>query len=170
MKKLLIAGLLVLAAQFDMSAQKDAPKSPKMTAEGKNVKVTYGQPSKRGRVIFGELVPYGQVWRTGANEATEITFSKNVTINNKEIKAGTYTLFSIPEKDKWMIVLNSELKQWGAYDYEKIKAKNVVSTDVMVKKIASQEKLTYSFKDNASGTVLVIAWDEAEVALPISIK
>ena len=74
MKKLLMAGLLVLASQFDLSAQKEAPKSPKATAEGKNVKVAYGQPSKRGRVIFGDLVPYGQVWRTGANEATEITF------------------------------------------------------------------------------------------------
>jgi hypothetical protein len=171
MKKLLMAGLLLFAAQFNLSAQKsEAPKSPKATAEGKNVKVTYGQPSKRGRTTFGDLVPYGQVWRTGANEATEITFSKNVMIGDKEIKAGTYTLFSIPQKDKWTIILNSELKQWGAYEYEKIKAKDVVTTDVPVKKVPMQERLVYSFQDNANGTVLTIAWDETAVSLPITFK
>jgi hypothetical protein len=170
MKKLLMAGLLLLASQLDLSAQKEAPKSPKASAEGKNVKVSYGQPSKRGRVIFGELVPYGEVWRVGANEATEITFSKNVIIDKKEIKAGTYSLFATPQKDKWTIILNPELKQWGAYEYDKIKDKDVLKTDVPVKKHPLQEKLTYSFKDGASGTVMTIAWDETAVELPITFK
>lgn len=165
-----MASVLVLASQFSLSAQTEAPKSPKATAEGKNVSVKYGQPSKRGRVTFGDLVPYGEVWRTGANEATEITFKKDVVIDKKDVKAGTYTLFSIPQKDKWTIILNSDLKQWGAYEYEKIKAKNVLTTDVPVKKVASQEKLTYSLKDNATGTVLTITWDEVSVDLPITVK
>jgi hypothetical protein len=167
-KKIFTAVLLLFITQTTLFAQE--LKSPKMTAEGKNVKVTYGQPSKRGRVIFGELVPYGEVWRTGANEATEITFAKNVMIDKKEIKAGTYTLFTIPQKDKWTIILNSKLKQWGAYEYDKIKANDVLKTQVSVKKIASEEKLTYSFKDASDGTVLTIAWDEVSVELPISFK
>jgi DUF2911 family protein len=171
MKNLLMAGLLLLASQFDMSAQKnEAPKSPKATAEGKDVSVKYGQPSKRGRVIFGELVPYGEVWRTGANEATEITFKKDVMIDNKEVKAGTYTLFSIPQKDKWTIILNSELKQWGAYEYDKIKGKDVLKTDLPIRKVPVQEKLTYNVKDSGNGAVLTITWDEVAVDLTIKNK
>jgi hypothetical protein len=114
MNKIYLSILFVfsVAISFGQNA-----KSPKMTAETKNVKVTYGQPSKKGRVIFGDLVPYGEVWRTGANEATEITFSSDVVISGKTIKAGTYTLFTIPQKNTWTIILNSELKQWGSYGY-----------------------------------------------------
>lgn len=143
-------------------------KSPKASAENKNVKVTYGQPSKRGRVIFGDLVPFGEVWRTGANEATEITFKTDVTINNKVVKAGTYTLFTIPEKGKWTIILNSKLNQWGAYDYNKIKDKDVLKTEVKVSAIAEQEKLLFAFEDNAKGTTLSISWDNVKVNIPIN--
>ena len=170
MKNLLLAGALLLATQFNVLAQEQAPQSPKATAEGKNVKVTYGQPSKRGRVIFGGLVPYGQVWRAGANEATEITFTKDATIDNKVVKAGTYSLFITPEKDKWVIILNSELKQWGSFGYEKIKSKDVFRTGVTVEKAPVQEKLTYSFKDESYGTMLTIAWDDVQVKLPINFK
>lgn len=167
-KGILVMGLVLLFGQSEMMAQK--VKSPKMTAEGKDVKVNYGQPSKRDRVVFGELVPYGEVWRAGANEATEISFAKNVVIDKKEIKAGTYSLFVIPQKDKWTIILNSTLGQWGSYEYDKIKDKDVVKAEIAVKKTKLQEKLTYSFKDTTGGTVLTIAWDEVEVELPISFK
>lgn len=164
-KKLIIAFFLFLTSS-QIFAQENI-KSPKATAEGKNVKVNYGQPSKRGRVIFGDLVPYGKVWRTGANEATEIYFEKDVVIDKKEIKAGTYSLFTIPKKDTWIIILNPSLGQWGSYEYEKIKTKDVVNVEVPVKKIPTQEKLTFSFKDFKGGTVLSIAWDDTEVELPI---
>ena len=78
------------------------------TAENNYVKCTYGQPLKKGRIIFGELIPYGKLWRTGANEATEVTFTTNIKIGETSLPAGTYTLFSIPDKDKWTILLNSE--------------------------------------------------------------
>lgn len=145
-------------------------KSPKMVSEGKNVKIIYGQPSKRGRVIFGDLVPYNEVWRTGANEATEITFNTDVVINKQEIKAGTYSLFTIPQKDKWTIILNTSLNQWGAYEYKKIKENDVLRTEVLVKKNEVQEKLTFLFKDNEMGTILVFMWDDIEVDLPIIFK
>src|ERR1700758_5481736 len=117
MKTILTSILLLFAVQHKAVAQEIA--SPKMVAEGKNVKVNYGQPSKRGRVIFGDLVPYGEVWRTGAHEATEITFSKNVIIDKNEIEAGIYTLCTIPLKDKWLIILNSKLN--ADYSHDKTK-------------------------------------------------
>ena len=98
MKQFLLFFALLAGTTGFATAQekKGPPASPRMTAEGKNVKVSYGQPSKKGRVIFGELVPYGKVWRLGANEATEITFEKDGSFGGKPVKAGTYTLFTIP--------------------------------------------------------------------------
>ena len=157
MKTMLTSILLLFAVQYKALAQEIA--SPKMTAEGKNIKITYGQSSKCGRVIFGGLVPYGEVWITGANEATEITFSKNVIIAKNEVKAGTYILCTIPLKDKWLIILNSKLNRGDE-----------VVTEVAVGKSKAQEKLIFSFKDNATGTMLIIAWDDVEVELPIAYK
>jgi hypothetical protein len=138
--------------------------SPRVSAEGKDVKVSYGQPSKRDRVIFGKLVPYGQVWRTGANEATEISFAKDTKFGGKAIKAGTYSLFTIPSENEWTVILNSELKQWGSYDYEKIKAKNVVEVTAPVKKLdKAVEKLTLRFE----GGNLIIEWDTTQVQVKL---
>jgi hypothetical protein len=141
------------------------PASPKASAEGKGVKVNYGQPSKKGREIFGKLVPYGEVWRTGANEATEITFDKNVTVGGKPVNAGTYTLFTIPTEKDWTVILNSQLKQWGAYDYGKYKDKDVAQFTVPSSKTSAVvEKLTYSFTPEND---LVIAWDDRQISIPI---
>jgi hypothetical protein len=107
------------------------------------------------------------VWRAGANEATEITFKKDGTFAGKPVKAGTYTLFAIPKEKEWDIILNTVLKQWGAYEYDKIKAKNVLVVTVPVAKIDnSVEKLTYTVKDDA----LKIEWDQAGVSIPMSFK
>jgi len=139
--------------------------SPRVTAAGKDVKIAYGQPSKKNRVIFGELVPYGKVWRAGANEATEITFDKDATFGGKPIKKGTYTLFTIPTESDWTFILNPTLKQWGAFGYDKIKDKDVLQTKVPSKKIDSPvEKLTMSFDNNNS---LVLEWDQTHVEVPI---
>src|SRR5258706_7879453 len=81
------------------------------------LKITYSQPHKRGRKLFGGLVPYGQVWRTGANEATELTVTKDILVNGTLLKAGTYSLFTIPDPEKWTIVFNSDLGLWGSYNY-----------------------------------------------------
>src|SRR5829696_3874612 len=118
MKKLLFLSTVVLTV---LSACAQDRKSPHETVEGKDVKVTYGRPYKKGRVIFGGLEKYGKVWRTGADEATEITFANDVNFGGKRVKAGTYTLFTIPDRNQWTVILNSQLGQWGAYDYEKYK-------------------------------------------------
>lgn len=160
MKKL---GLLFVVL-LTMVSVSFAQKSPKVTAESKNVKISYGQPSKRDRAIFGALVPYNEVWRAGANEATEITFAKDGTFGGKAVKAGTYSLFVIPTEKEWTIILNSELKQWGSYGYDKIKAKNVAEVKVAVKSLgAVVEALTYTTDD----TNVTISWDKTSVSVPV---
>ena len=143
MKKHFFAtGLLIIIMLFtvNVSAQKfsDIDKSPHDISYYKAkrnappvIKVLYGRPQKKGRRIFGNLVPYDKVWRTGANEATEITFFQDVKLGNQEIKAGTYTLFTIPGKDTWTIIINSDTDIWGSYYYNK--EKDVARLEVPVK-------------------------------------
>lgn len=164
MRHLLFLSLIMVSAAF-MECSSQPPKSPRVSSEGKDVKVAYGQPSKRGRVIFGQLEPYGKVWRTGANEATEITFTKDVTFGGQPVKKGTYTLFTIPNENEWAVILNPELKQWGAYGYDKIKAKDLPHIKVPAKKLDTPvEKLTLRFDDKNS---LIIEWDQTQVEVPI---
>lgn len=164
MKHVLLFFALLAGTSSFVSAQDKAPASPRVTAEGKNVTISYGQPSKKGRAIFGELVPFGKVWRLGANEATEITFKKDGSFGGKPVKAGTYTLFAIPEANSWTFILNSTLKQWGAYKYDEIKGANVLEAKGTVSKTASPvEKLTIT----APGDKLVVEWDQAHVEVPV---
>ncbi len=142
--------------------------SPKAVATGDHIEVSYGQPSKRDRVIFGKdkLVPFGEVWRTGANEATEITFDSYAQFGGKMVKEGTYTLFTIPTQDEWTIILNAQLGQWGAYEYDKYKSKNVLTTKVPSYSLdETVEKLTFSVTD----TTVIIMWDKTGVTIPVSI-
>jgi hypothetical protein len=162
MKKIMLFATILFAVVTSCTAQ--APKSPRVTAEGKDVKVSYGQPSKRDRAIFGKLVPYGQVWRTGANEATEITFAKDMNFGGKPVKAGTYSLFTIPGENEWTIILNSELKQWGSFNYDKIKDKDVLQVKVPSMKVPMTEKLTLSFDESNN---LTIAWEETGVKVEV---
>ncbi len=132
------------------------------------VKVIYGRPQKKGRVIFGELEPYGKVWRTGANESTEIKFFKSVKFGGKEIKAGTYSLFSIPDKDKWTVIINSQTDQWGAYSYDA--QKDVARVEVKPQSLTPElEILNIVFKDSEKTPSLVIAWDKVQVEVPLEV-
>lgn len=169
MKNLIVVFAFLFAAVFSAQAQdKKPPMSPRITAESpdKNVKVVYGQPSKRGRVVFGAngLEKYGKVWRTGANEATEVTFKNDVMFGGKMVKAGTYTMYTIPDEKEWTVLLNSTLGQWGAYDYEKIKGSDVASVKVPVSANKTPiEKLTITPANNS----IAIAWDNMTVSVPV---
>lgn len=133
------------------------------------LKVTYGQPSKKGREIFGTLVPYKEIWRTGANEATELTTTVDLKINKKTLKAGTYTLFTIPDADKWTIIFNSVLGQWGAYKYEEIKDKNVISFEVPVSKSEDMyEVFTIVLEENKKGADMLLLWDTTRIVIPFT--
>ncbi|SKA34185.1 Protein of unknown function [Chitinophaga eiseniae] len=163
MKHLLLAAFFCMATTLGF-AQEKARKSPHVNVENKDIKVVYGQPSKKGRVIFGTLEPFGKVWRTGADEATEITFKKDVVFGGKPVKAGTYTLFSIPDPKTWTVILNGKLGQWGAYDYDKVKGQDVVSVKVPRETLkAPVEKLTFTLPANA----VVFEWDDTKVSVPV---
>src|SRR4051812_32737352 len=123
MQKLLLILIVVITNCSTAFSQAPVPETPRITVQGKNIRIAYGQVPKRGRDIFGRLIPYGIVWRIGSNAATEITFTTNGSFGGKPVKAGTYTLFAIPEAKAWTFILNSELNQWGAYQYDKIKNK-----------------------------------------------
>ncbi|UFH56897.1 DUF2911 domain-containing protein [Spirosoma sp. KNUC1025] len=173
MKKLLFVFALLFSMTSLVQAQdKKAPASPKITAESpdKSIKVIYGQPSKKGRVIFGpegssSLEKYGKVWRTGANEATEVTFKNDVMFGGKMVKAGTYTLFTIPGEKEWSVILNSTLGQWGAYDYDKIKGTDVATIKVPVSMAKTPiEKLTIT----PANSSIAIAWDNMTISVPVT--
>jgi hypothetical protein len=131
------------------------------------VKITYSQPHKRGRGIFGDLVPYGKVWRTGANEATEMTLTKDIILNGTLLKAGTYSLFTVPDKEKWTVIINGEVGLWGSYNYNQ--KLDVMRFDVPVQSIggAAYEPLTLQFDQRNNMADLLIMWDRIKVAIPI---
>lgn len=133
------------------------------------IKVLYSRPQRKGRVIFGVLEQFDKVWRLGANENTEITFSKSVTIGNKKIKAGTYSLFAIPTKDNWTVIVNKQVDRWGAFTYDE--TKDIVRVQVPVKILDKTiESFSMTFVDFAEGVNLMMAWDNTQVALPILFK
>ena len=167
--------LICLGAQDVMAqeALKQRPSPLEMVTfkspEDTYVKVTYGRPQKRGRTIFGELVPYGKVWRLGANEATEITTTGDMMLAGNRVPAGTYTMFAIPEKDKWTIVLNKELGQWGAYRYDD--SKDLVRFTVPTKQLKDMyEPFTIEFEQNANDVLLKMMWDRTGVEIPVTFK
>lgn len=176
-KRFLATGLfiLIMLLSVDVSAQKfsDIDKSPHDISYFKDkrnsppiIKVLYGRPQKKGRPIFGNIVPLDKIWRTGANEATEITFFQDVKLGEKEIKAGTYTLFTIPGKKTWTIILNSDTDIWGSYYYDK--DKDVARMDVPVNNIDEMEYFSIAFTKETDGANMILAWDNISVVVPFS--
>lgn len=164
---LLLSVILVSYTSFCQSDDKSMRPSPPSTVSGKigdaNVTISYSQPSVKGRKIWDGLVPYGQVWRSGANEATTFTTDKDIKVEGKLLKAGTYGFFTIPELNEWTIIFNKVAKQWGAFKYDlkddvlRVKAKPSKSNSF-------NEKLIYTLNKNG----LVISWENLMV--PVEIK
>jgi hypothetical protein len=130
-------------------------------------RVVYSRPQKRGRKLFGDLVAYGQVWRLGANEATEIEFFRDVRIDNKTVKKGRYTLYALVNEDNWVLILNKETDTWGAFRYDA--SKDVLRTTVpVVKQDSVTEAFSIAFQKAGKGADLIITWDDVLVKLPIA--
>ncbi|QCE40458.1 DUF2911 domain-containing protein [Psychroserpens sp. NJDZ02] len=134
------------------------------------IRVTYSRPSKNERVVFGELLKFGEAWRVGANESTEILFNNDVTFGGKEIKAGRYTVIIIPTATEWTLKLNTELDGWGNYGYDA--SKDVASVTVPVSKSNKViENLSISLYEASKNTVhLKIGWDTTVAEFPITLK
>jgi hypothetical protein len=132
-------------------------------------RVIYSRPKKEGRAVFGGLVPYGNVWRLGANEATEIEFYKPVTIGDKKIAAGRYTLYALVNEKTWTFIINRDTDIWGAFKYDQ--SKDVARAEVPVEQATDAvESLSMAFAKSttANSINLIVAWENAKVSLPIS--
>lgn len=171
-----IAFGITMLLSSNINAQKfpDLDKSPLDAASypndykdaAKTVKVIYSRPQLKGRSL-SELAPNGKVWRTGANEATEITFYKDVKLGDSKIKAGTYTLFTIPEKDSYTVIISKDLNVWGAYNYKE--ANDVARLKVPVTEgTDSLEAFSMVFTKSDTGVILNLGWDKVRVAIPFN--
>ena len=131
-------------------------------------RVIYSRPQKAGRQIFGGLVKYGELWRLGANEATEIEFFRNVRIGGKKIPKGRYTLYAIASESSWILIINKDTDIWGAFKYDP--KKDITRIELPVQRNnESLENLSMYFEKSNAGLQLVIGWDVAKVSLPITI-
>ena len=170
MKKLFLTTFLALSvaaySQFTLPAA-----SPRQKVEQQfsmsNITVDYGRPGVKGRKIFGDLVPFGKVWRAGANSSTKITFEQSVNFGGKTVSAGTYGLFVIPTEKEWKVILNKDSQQWGAYTFDE--KQNVVDVTIPVQKLAEKQEWFVSelnpVDDNSVN--LVMKWDFTKVELPL---
>ena len=131
------------------------------------ITVDYGRPGVKGRKIFGDLVPFGKVWRVGANSSTKITFEQSVNFGGKTVSAGTYGLFVIPTEKEWKVILNNDSQQWGAYTFD-VKL-NVIDVTIPVQKLAEkQEWFEIELNPVDDNSVnLVMKWDFTKVELPL---
>ena len=169
MKQTISLALVMLLAIGGAFAKDKERASKHTTVKGNDISITYGQPNKKGRLIFGDktesaLVPYGEVWRLGADEATEITLSRDCLFADHQLKAGTYTMFVIPNRSEWTVILNSELKQWGAFGYDKIKDKNVLTASVAA---TQQDKPVETFTISIKQGGFKMEWDKVSVFVPV---
>lgn len=173
LRKHLLLFLLIAVATIAF-AQDAVPPRPSPLAvvsckyKDSYLKIVYNQPHKRGRDVFGNLVPFGQVWRLGANEATELTITREVFINGQFLPAGTYSLFAIPERDKWTIIFNSDPGQWGSYNYNQ--AKDVMRVDVATHVIPGDvvyEPFTIAIDQKNNKADIIFSWDKTTVSFGV---
>jgi hypothetical protein len=168
MKKFLQSTFIIAFSIISLLASsQDKPKpSPALTATGKagkaNITINYGAPSVKGRNIWGDLVPYGKVWRTGANDATTFETDADIKIEGQSLAKGKYSLFTIPEVGEWTIIINKNPRQWGAYSYKQ--EDDVIRVKVKSSKSSSfNELLNYQVADGK----VYIRWENLEVSFKV---
>ena len=160
----LLFALLATALLAQIRTPAPSPTTSLSQAVGlTKISIEYSRPSLKGRVIFGDLVPYNKVWRTGANRITKISFDQDLRLNGQSIKAGSYGWYTFPGKNFWIIALNSDDKQWGAYAYDP--AKDVLRLTVKPEKLAQKvEHLTIEFDHfTPTATDVVLRWENTAV-------
>jgi len=177
MRKVFTIAIMAITLVFSMEANAQdfsgLDKSPMDAASfpssykvaDKAVKIIYGRPQLKGRSL-SDLAKAGEVWRTGANEAAEITFYKDMNFGGTAVKAGTYSLFTIPGDNEWTVILNSNLNQWGSYSYDKGSDVARVTASVSSDK-KSIEAFSIAFKEVDGGAHMVMGWDTTRVAVPV---
>jgi hypothetical protein len=136
---------------------------------GKTIKTDYSSPRMKGRKIFGGLVPYGEVWRTGANDATTFVTSSDVVVGGKNVPAGSYTIFTVPNADKWTLIINKKTGEWGIpYKYE---SDELARVDMKVSKLPSPvENFTIAYDKAANGCTLRMDWETTRASVDVTAK
>jgi Protein of unknown function (DUF2911) len=160
----------VLAAQQDKSSRPSPPaKAECKFPNGKAVTVDYSSPRAKGRKIFGSLVPYGQVWRAGANEATSFVTTSDISVGGKTVPAGKYTIFTIPEENKWTLVISKKTGEWGtAYPGAE---NDLARIDMKVSKTSAPvENFTIAFDQSGSGCTMRMEWENTGATVEITPK
>ncbi len=151
-------GFSVLAERGDDAKRASKNGKTEGTIDGVSVTLEYGRPNVKGRKIWGGLVPHGKVWRTGADEATTITFGADVTIEGEKLAAGTYGLFTLPGEDAWIVIFNEDADQWGAFSYDA--GKDALRVDVEPKAAEHVEAMELVIE----GSSVVLRWEKLAVA------
>lgn len=172
--RILFAGLALSGlATLVLAQEKKGPPSPpadtSVTINGKTVSIKYSAPSMRGRKIFGDLLPYGQVWRAGANNATALTTDGDLNIGGTKVPAGKYTLYAVPDANQWQLVVNKQTGQWGTVysqdqDLARIKMKTTKSDAPL-----ETFKITLASAGGNKGT-LTLAWENTVASVPFTVE
>lgn len=156
--------VLLTALAVIVASCSEKPASPRMQAEGQNVSVDYGAPSKRDRDIFGALVPFGETWRTGANEATTLTLKQDAYVGAAKLAAGSYSLWTKPGADQWNVIFNTQTGQWGT---EHDPAKDIVIYQTAPEATAETvEQMRFTVQPVEGGEHLVLEWDKTKIQIP----
>ena len=166
-----VIGLIFALSVFAVCQGKPSPPASATCdlSGGKNIKTDYSSPRMKGRKIYGDLVPYGKVWRTGANEATTFVTSGDVVVGSKTVPAGSYTLFTVPNTDKWTLIINKKTGEWGIpYKYE---SDELARVDMKVSKLPSpMENFTISYEKSGNGCTLQMDWESTRASVDITAK
>lgn len=158
---LLVTALPAVAERGDDTDRASKNGMAQGSVDGVDVTVEYGRPKVKEREIWGALVPYDKVWRTGADEATTVTFSQDVMVEGKALPAGTYALFTVPGEKEWTVIFNEQAEQWGAYDYDA--GQNALEVTVTPRPHDMTEELTFLVEDGE----VVMAWEK--LAVPVKV-
>ena len=176
MQKKIVFLTSLLLAFTTLAACQDKGKRPSPAAQaqckfsdGKTITVNYSSPRAKGRKVFGELVPYGEVWRTGANEATTFVADANLTVGGKDVPAGNYTIFTVPNPDKWMLIINKKTGEWGIpYKYE---ADELARVDMKVSSTSAPvENFTIALASMGGSCTMTISWESTQASVDIGEK
>jgi len=136
---------------------------------GAEINMTYGRPAVKGRKVWGELVPNGRVWRAGANEATTFTVNRDVRIEGRALRAGTYTFFVIPGEAEWTVIFNRVPRQWGAFDYNP--AFDAMRFSVKPSDVPHEEYLRYAIQPSGDDAAIVtLTWEKRAVSFRIDVS
>jgi len=157
------------AQQTDKSKRPSPPGTAEVTLNGKKITIEYSRPFMKGRKIMGEVVPYGKVWRTGANEATALTTEADLSIGGANVPAGKYTLYTLPSEGAWKLIINKQTGQWGTIYKED---QDLARVDMEKSKLSEPvEQFTISFKQkSADAADLVLQWETTQLSVPVKVK